>query len=70
VEAPSGVIDGATGNNSATDTDTVDGAVDPTGDPDHDGLTNAEEATAGTDPNDSDTDNDGLKDGRELAGWA
>lgn len=33
---------------------------------DNDGLTNAEEATAGTDPIDSDTDNDGLLDGIEI----
>ena len=37
-------------------------------DPDNDGLTNAEEAAAGTDPEDADTDNDGINDGDELAG--
>jgi uncharacterized repeat protein (TIGR01451 family) len=68
VAAASGVTDSNTGNNSATDTDTI--SADPSADPDHDGLTNAEEATEGTDPNDSDTDNDGLKDGRELDGFA
>lgn len=38
----------------------------PHGDPDNDGLTNEEEATLGTDPNDSDSDNDGLDDGDEI----
>jgi hypothetical protein len=34
---------------------------------DNDGLTNAEEATAGTDPADPDTDDDSITDGDELA---
>jgi Bacterial TSP3 repeat len=42
--------------------------LSPTCDPDGDGLTNAQEATAGTLPNDSDTDNDGLNDGEEVTG--
>ena len=37
-------------------------------DPDADGLTNDEEAALGTDPVDSDTDDDGLDDGEPLAG--
>ncbi len=40
-------------------------ATNPTGstcDPDNDNLTNAEEAALGTDPNDADTDNDGVND--------
>lgn len=37
-------------------------------DPDNDGVTNADEATAGTDPNNSDTDGDGLNDGEEITG--
>ena len=36
------------------------GADDPDADPDNDGLTNAQEAILGTDPNDSDTDGDGV----------
>jgi hypothetical protein len=35
-------------------------------DPDHDGLTNLEEYQAGTDPNNPDTDGDGLADGDEV----
>ncbi len=37
-----------------------------TGDPDNDGLTNAQEFTNGTDPNNADSDGDGLKDGEEI----
>jgi hypothetical protein len=44
------------------DADDEDG---PCGDPDGDGLTNAEEADCGTDPNDEDTDGDGILDGNE-----
>ncbi len=40
----------------------------PDCDPDDDGVTNADEATAGTDPNNPDTDGDGLTDGEELTG--
>jgi len=45
------------------------------GDADGDGLTNAEEATLGTDPDDPDTDDDGFEDGEEVEagtnpGWA
>ncbi len=39
----------------------------PDADPDHDGLTNKEEAIWGTDPFNSDTDSDGFKDGEEVA---
>jgi hypothetical protein len=35
-------------------------------DPDHDGLTNLEEYKLGTDPNNPDSDNDGLSDGDEV----
>ena len=35
-------------------------------DPDHDGLTNLQEFQAGTDPNNADTDGDGLTDGQEV----
>lgn len=36
------------------------------GDPDQDGLTNLQENTLGTDPNNADTDGDGLTDGAEV----
>src|SRR5208283_3442729 len=35
-------------------------------DPDHDGLTNAEEKELGTDPHNPDTDGDGISDGDEV----
>ncbi len=38
----------------------------PMEDPDHDGLTNLQEFQAGTDPNNPDTDGDGLTDGQEV----
>ncbi|MFA5942839.1 MAG: hypothetical protein WC876_00025 [Candidatus Thermoplasmatota archaeon] len=38
-----------------------------TGDPDADGLTNAAEHAAGTDPNEADTDGDGHDDGSDVA---
>ena len=38
----------------------------PNSDPDGDGLTNDEEETLGTDPNDPDTDGDGFGDGEEV----
>ena len=37
-------------------------------DPDGDGLTNAEERDAGTDPNDEDSDDDGISDADEVSG--
>jgi hypothetical protein len=42
------------------------GQFDPNGDPDHDGLTNVEEAAVGTDPNNADTDGDGVNDKLEV----
>ncbi len=39
----------------------------PTDDPDHDGLTNAEESLWNTDPFNPDSDSDGFKDGEETA---
>ena len=41
-------------------------ATDPDGDPDGDGLANAEETAHGTDPHHPDTDGDGLNDGAEV----
>uniref|UniRef100_UPI000AD42FB4 gliding motility-associated C-terminal domain-containing protein n=1 Tax=Lacinutrix himadriensis TaxID=641549 RepID=UPI000AD42FB4 len=41
-------------------------ATGPTGDCDNDGLTNEEEETAGTDPQNPDTDGDGVLDGTEV----
>lgn len=41
--------------------------VNPTGDDDSDGLTNADEALWGTIPTNPDTDGDGFKDGEEVA---
>lgn len=41
-------------------------SVSTNDDPDRDGLTNSQEREYGTDPNDPDTDNDGLKDGEEV----
>lgn len=38
----------------------------PAEDPDHDGLTNLQEFQAGTDPQNPDTDGDGLTDGQEV----
>jgi hypothetical protein len=38
----------------------------PDADPDNDGLTNAQETQAGTDPQKADTDGDGMQDGREV----
>lgn len=42
-------------------------SVDPLGDPDNDGLTNAQESLWGTNPNNPDTDGDGYSDGKEVA---
>ena len=54
-----------------TDTDTdadtdADTDTNPSGDPDGDGLSNGEEATYGTDPDNPDTDGDGYDDGDEV----
>lgn len=40
--------------------------VDDAGDPDQDGLTNAQEVELGTDPNLADSDDDGITDGEEV----
>src|SRR5262249_37294734 len=43
--------------------------LDPSGDPDHDGVNNLAEAFWGTDPMNPDTDGDGLPDGEEIMNW-
>ena len=43
------------------------GGDDAAADPDNDGLSNAQEALLGTDPDDPDTDDDGLDDGAKSA---
>ena len=48
--------------------DTPEPAVEAETDSDGDGLTDAEEADLGTDPNVADSDGDGLSDGDEVAG--
>ncbi|MGE0712045.1 MAG: hypothetical protein AB7N76_31440 [Planctomycetota bacterium] len=65
--APS-TSNGAAGN-GGLNLGSASGTTTPTGslDPDHDGLTNDEEALFGTDPNNPDTDGDGIIDGRDLA---
>jgi outer membrane protein OmpA-like peptidoglycan-associated protein len=49
-----------------SDPTTGNGGDDAAADPDGDGLSNAQEATLGTDPNDPDSDNDGIDDGDEV----
>ena len=44
----------------------TDGVSDADADPDEDGLTNAQEIELGTDPQNDDTDGDGLKGGEEV----
>ncbi|MFT5496540.1 MAG: arylsulfatase A [Kiritimatiellia bacterium] len=63
-----GMPDGYEDANELNKNDPADAAIDndTVGGPD--GLTNLEEFRAGTDPQDSDSDDDGLKDGDELAG--
>ena len=63
-----GVPDGVEVHNGNDPLDPADdqALLDPNADPDHDGLTNAQEKQHGTDPFDADTDNDGLKDGAEV----
>lgn len=56
-------------NPGASSSDTInsqDTQNCPTCDPDHDGLTNAQEVEWGTDPFNPDTDGDGFKDGEEV----
>jgi hypothetical protein len=54
-------------NPANCDTATITVSIlDPTADSDNDGLTDAQEAALGTDPNNPDTDGDRLKDGDEV----
>jgi uncharacterized repeat protein (TIGR01451 family) len=55
--------DDSDGTANFLDVDDADGAD---ADPDGDGLTNLEEALIGTDPNDADSDDDGLRDDAEV----
>lgn len=48
---------------------TTPNVIDPLGDPDLDSLSNGQEAIAGTDPLNPDTDGDGLTDGEEVLGF-
>jgi hypothetical protein len=71
-EEVTGVDDPSTPLVATTTTGSSD-SCDPnpavgTCDQDNDGLTNEEEATAGTDPMNPDTDGDGLNDGEEVTG--
>ena len=55
----------AAGNAAQPVTRTINVILDPNGDEDGDGLTNAQEATLGTNPNLSDSDRDGFSDSIE-----
>ena len=57
----------AAGNAAEPITRTINVVLDPQGDEDGDGLTNAEESTLGTNPLAPDTDGDGISDYREVA---
>ncbi len=63
-------IDPTSGGNNGDNPSNPGGGTNPptpgAGDSDFDGLSDAEESRLGTDPNDPDTDNDGLLDGREA----
>lgn len=65
---PPGGVDDPVTQDSDTATATDTGSVDPNLDSDGDGLTDAEEATLGTDPQVADTDLDGWDDGDEVDG--
>lgn len=59
---PAGTLDPDPADATDSDTDTIG-----SGDSDGDGLSDAKENSIGTDPQDPDTDDDGLRDGAELA---
>ncbi|WP_143751907.1 Ig-like domain-containing protein, partial [Maribacter sp. 4U21] len=67
VLGPDGIA-GTGDETGATDPCDPNAFAVPTGDCDGDGLTNEEEANAGTDPNNDDTDGDGLSDSEEVNG--
>ncbi|MBT8239483.1 MAG: gliding motility-associated C-terminal domain-containing protein, partial [Croceitalea sp.] len=65
-----GIDDGSEvtdGTDPLDDCDSVGGSPLPESDCDNDGLTNVEEESLGTDPNNSDTDGDTILDGQEVA---
>jgi len=63
VTVPAGMVDGpVTVESDGLFSNAVDFALDS----DRDGLSDAEEAVLGTDPNDPDSDDDGLPDGEEV----
>ncbi|MFK8013982.1 MAG: hypothetical protein AB8G17_00905, partial [Gammaproteobacteria bacterium] len=61
-----GVQDGTEVLRDGTNPTASNAADDAGPDSDNDGITDADEATLGTDPNDADTDDDGLSDGEEI----
>jgi len=61
-----GALDYLAANPCNDDTMCPEPEPEPPLDSDNDGLTDAEEATHGTNPNDPDSDNDGLDDGEEV----
>jgi hypothetical protein len=66
------VVLGGVSHGGIPDSWAIANGLDPTDpampfeDPDHDGLTNLQEFQLGTDPNNPDTDGDGLTDGQEV----
>ena len=64
-----GLLDGFEANNDLDPLDNGSGDVNngAAGDPDGDGLNNLEEQLRGTDPNNADSDGDGLSDGDEVS---
>ncbi|MBI1836540.1 MAG: CotH kinase family protein [Flavobacteriia bacterium] len=71
-EETSGIDDPTTPLSPTGTSDPMDGCdpftTGPTCDPDHDGVTNAQETSNGTNPANPDTDGDGYTDGEEING--